>query len=300
MVASEVDLGDWLSVLKADLLSDEGWEEAVGGCDYVLHVASPFPPTEPKDADELIVPAREGTLRVLRVALAAGARRVVVTSSSGTVSANRDGKSAGRPLTEDDWTDPSSPQTRAYVRSKVLAERAAWELARADGAEDRLSVVLPGAILGPVLGPDLSYSVQAVERMLNGPMPGIPHLGFAFVDVRDVADLHLRAMTAPEAAGERHLGTGPFLWLADIARILRERLGPAARKVPRRQVPSLVVRAASIFDPSLRQVVRGLDQEYSFSTEKARTRLGWSPRPIEDTVVDCAQSLIRHGVVKPA
>jgi dihydroflavonol-4-reductase len=293
MLASQGEVGDRLSVVAADLNSDAGWEEAVHGCDYVLHVASPFPPAQPKDPDELIVPARDGTLRVLRASLGAGVKRVVLTSSAAAV------RNAGvtpppRPLTEEDWTDPSNPHLTPYSRSKTIAERAAWELVREENEVDRLTVVNPSAILGPVMGSDRSYSLQAVERMLNG-MPGVPRLGFSFVDVRDVAELQVTAMTTPEAGGERFLAAGPFYWLSEVAQILIDRLGPAARKVPRRTVPNLLVRAMVRFDPGLRSVVGDLGQEVSFSAEKARSRLGWAPRPIEDTVVDCAQSLIRQG-----
>jgi nucleoside-diphosphate-sugar epimerase len=294
MLASETDVGDRLSVFAADLAGDKGWKEAVEGCDYVLHVASPFPPAQPKDPDELIIPARDGTLRVLRASLEAGVRRVVLTSSSAAVR-NSGVAAPQRLLTEEDWTDPANPQLTPYARSKAIAERAAWDLVREAGQIERLAVVNPVAILGPVLSDDLSYSLQVIERMLKG-MPGLPRLGFSFVDVRDVADLHIKAMAAPEAAGERFLAAGPFLWLSDVAQILRDRLGAAAAKVPTRTVPNLLVRGMARFDPGLRSVVGDLGQRTDYSDEKARTRLGWSPRPIEETFVDCARSLMEHGV----
>jgi nucleoside-diphosphate-sugar epimerase len=218
---------------------------------------------------------------------------VVVTSSSATVADAPEPRP--NPITEDVWTDLS--HARPYVQSKVLAERAAWDFMADQGATDRLATVLPSAILGPVLSPDLSYSVQAVERLLNRSMPGIPRLGFSFVDVRDVADLHARAMSAPEGAGERFLGTGASLWLSDVARILRARLGADADRVPTRRVPNFVVRAAARFDPELRQIVGGLGKRSEFSSAKAQTKLGWSPRPVEDTIADCARSLLQLGVV---
>jgi dihydroflavonol-4-reductase len=297
MVAAEVDPGDRLSFFEADLRGDAGWAEAVGGCERVLHVASPFPPAQPKDPDELIVPAREGTLRVLRAALEAGVRRVVVTSSVAAVR-NSGKPPPPRPLTEEDWTDPDNPHLSPYARSKTIAEQAAWEHVREAGAVDRLTVVNPSAIVGPVLSDDRSYSLQVIERMLSG-MPGVPRLGFSFIDVRDVADLQVTAMTAPEAAGERFLAVGPFLWMSEVAEILRERLGAAAAKVPRRSVPNLLVRIMARFDPELRTIVGDLGREQAYSAEKARTRLGWSPRPIADSIVDCAQSLIQQGVVEP-
>src|SRR3954470_16002908 len=210
-----VDAGDRLSVVAADLGADAGWADAVAGCAGVLHVASPFPPEQPKDPDELIVPARDGALRVIKASLAADVERIVMTSS---VAAVRHGRPASedKPYAEEDWTDGDDTRRTPYVRSKTLAESAAWEHVRAAGAEDRLATVQPGAIIGPVLNDDLSFSLQAIKRLIDGAMPAIPRLGFTFVDVRDVADLHIRAMTDPAAAGERFLATDEFLWIADV------------------------------------------------------------------------------------
>ncbi len=287
-VAAQVDAADRLSVHAADLQSDEGWERAVAGCDYVLHVASPFPSAQPKDPDELIVPAREGTLRVLRAALEAGVERVVLTSS---VAAVRGGvKSAPAPLTEADWTDGDNAELQPYTRSKTLAERAAWDLVAERGETAKLAVVNPGAILGPVLGAESSTSLGIVERLLKG-MPGTPRIGFSVVDVRDVADLQIRAMTAPEAGGERFIAVARFQWMADIAAVLRERLGPAAAKVPKRGVPDFVVRGMGLFDPSVRAIAGQLGEKVELSSAKAESTLGWLPRPVEETIVDCARSL---------
>ncbi len=287
-VASQVEAGDRLTVLAADLRGDEGWGQAAAGCDYVLHVASPFPSTQPKDPDELIVPAREGTLRVLRASLDAGVGRVVVTSSvaavRGSVSA------AAAPLTEDAWTDPDNLSLTPYTRSKTIAERAAWDLVEQRGEAARLAVVNPGAILGPRIGTESSFSLQMVERLLNG-MPGTPRIGFSVVDVRDVADLQIRAMTAAAAGGERFIAVARFQWMADVAAVLRERLAPEAAKVPKRGIPDFLVRAMGIFNPEVRSVAGQLGEKVELSSEKARTRLGWSTRPVEETIVDCARSL---------
>jgi dihydroflavonol-4-reductase len=293
-VASAVDAEDRLAVLAADLMSDDGWPEAVEDCEYVLHVASPFPPKQPKDPDELIVPAREGTLRVLRSGLDAGVKRIVVTSSIAAIRLSKD--AAARPLNEGDWTDPDSPGLTPYVRSKAIAELAAWDLVRERGEEDRLAVVNPGAIIGPVLNDDLSYSLQAVQRLLGG-TPGTPRLGFSLVDVRDVADLEITAMTAPEAGGERFIAVTRFLWMAEIGDILRERLGEDASRVPTRTIPNLLVRGMALFDPGIRSVVGGLGKRTELSSEKARSVLGWAPRSIEDTIAETGESLIRQGVV---
>ena len=283
--------GERLRVFAADLLSDDGWKEAADGCDYVLHTASPFPPQQPKNPDDLIIPARDGTLRVLKVAFGSGVRRVVVTSSTAAVR-NVGGLSSQRPLTEEDWADPGNQKMGPYARSKAIAERSAWDYAASANAADRLTVVNPSAIIGPLLGRRRSYSLDAVERVLDGAMPALPRLGFALVDVRDVADLHIRAMTAPSAAGQRLLGAGPFLWLADIAVILREELGAQASKVPTRRAPDALVRVISVFDPSVRPVLNELGQRSDYSTQKARTLLGWMPRPVRESVLDCARSIL--------
>jgi dihydroflavonol-4-reductase len=291
VTAAGVDAGSRLTVLAADLTSDDGWGEAVAGCRYVLHVASPFPPVQPKDPDELIVPARDGALRVLRAALDAGVERVAMTSSIAAIRSDRE-SSAAAPYTEADWTDGADTSHTPYVRSKTIAEQAAWDFVRSAGAEDRLTTINPGAIIGPALNDDHSYSLQSIQRLLGG-MPAIPQLGFSFVDVRDVADLHIRAVTDAAAGGERFIAVDQFLWMAEVAAILRERLdGAAAKKVPTRIAPNLLIRAMALFDGGVRSVVGDLGKESWFSGEKARTRLGWTPRPVEDSIEDCARSLI--------
>ena len=297
-VSCEVDPGERLTVLAADLLSDEGWAEAVQGCDYVLHVASPFPPQQPKDPDELIVPARDGTLRVLRVSLDAGVERIVVTSSVAAVTGG--GGPVSGPLTEENWSDPDNPKMTPYARSKTIAELAAWDFMKERGATGKLATVNPGAIIGPVLSEDRSFSLQAIERLLGG-MPGVPRIGFSFVDVRDVADLEIRAMTDPAGGGERFIAVEGFMWMSEVAAVLRERLGEDAAKVPTRSVPNLVVRTMALFDPSVRSIIGQLGKRTVLSGEKAKARLGWSPRLLEDTIAECGRSLSanrgggRHG-----
>jgi nucleoside-diphosphate-sugar epimerase len=292
-VASEIDPAHRLTVHQADLLGDEHWDNIIEGCDYVLHVASPFPPKQPKDPDELIRPAREGTIRVLGKSLDHDVKRVVVTSSIAAIRLTKGAET--RTLTEEDWTDPDSAELTPYVRSKTVAERAAWVLVQERGAENRLAVVNPGAIIGPVLHDDISYSVQSVERLLKG-LPGVPRLGFNFVDVRDVADLEIRAMTTPEAGGRRFIAVTKFLWMSETGEILRERLGDQASKVPTRTIPDLLVRGMALFDGGIRSIVGTLGKRTDLSSERAMG-LGWSPRPIDDTVAETGESLIRHGVV---
>lgn len=288
--AAGVDPGERLTVLQADLGSDAGWAEAVKGCRHVLHVASPFPPVQPKDPDELIVPARDGALRVLGAALDAGVERVVMTSSIAAIRPKRE-SSPSAPFTEADWTDGSDTSKTPYVRSKTIAERAAWDHVRAAGAEDRLAVVNPGAIIGPALSDDHSYSLQAIQRLLDG-MPAAPRLGFTFVDVRDVAEMHVTAMAHPRAGGERFIAADRFLWVGDVAAVIRARLGDAAKKVPTRVAPNVLIRAMALFDGSIRSVVGDLGKRSWFSSDKARTTLGWEPRAIEDSIEDCARSLL--------
>jgi nucleoside-diphosphate-sugar epimerase len=288
--AAGVEPDGRLTVLAADLSADAGWPEAVAGCRYVLHVASPFPPVQPKDPDELIVPARDGALRVLRSALDAGVERVAMTSSVAAIRGDRP-SSESAPYTESDWTDGNDPARTPYVRSKTLAEQAAWEHARAAGAEDRLATINPGAIIGPALSDDHSYSLQVIQRLLGG-MPAAPRLGFTFVDVRDVADLHLRALTTPAAGGERFIATERFLWMPEVAKVLRERLGDAASKVPTRVAPNLMIRVMALFDGSVRSVVGDLGKRTWFSSEKARSTLGWTTRPVEDSIEETARSLL--------
>jgi dihydroflavonol-4-reductase len=250
--AGGVEAGDRLSFFAADLERDAGWREAVGGCDYVMHVASPIPPTAPKNEDELIVPAREGTLRVLRASRDAKVKRVVLTSTCGTIYYGHPPRTA--PFDETSWTILNNDLT-AYVKSKTIAERAAWDYVASEGGGLELCVVNPSGIFGPILGPDYSPSIDLIKRLMNG-MPGAPRLYFGVVDVRDVADLHLRAMTHPSAQGERFIAvSGDSISMVDIARMLRARLGASAGRVPRLQLPDWMVRLAAQRDPAMRRLL---------------------------------------------
>ena len=287
-LAPQVDAGDRLAFHAADLSSDEGWRAAIDGCEFVQHVASPFPLAQPKDPQELIVPAREGALRALRFANDCGVKRVVLTSS---IVAIRNAKSVTtRNFTEEHWSDPDKPGLSAYGQSKTIAERAAWDFAKKN-PKTQLAVVCPALILGPPLSLDISPSVSVVQRMLDGKMAGIPRLSFSIVDVRDAADLHLLAMTLPQAAGQRYIAGGPSLWFADIDKVLRDRLGADAAKVPTKLAPNLVIRLVALFDPSLRSIVGDLGIQNQFSIDKARA-LGWKPRPVDECIVDTARGLI--------
>lgn len=293
-----VDPGDRLSFHVADLERDEGWAEAVAGCRYVHHVASPFPPTAPRSDDELVVPARDGALRVLRAARDAGVERVVLTSSFAAIGYGHGPREA--PFDERDWTNPDAPDVRAYVRSKTLAERAAWDFVGTEGGALELSVVNPVGIVGPVLAPDFSTSILLVQRLLDGGMPGCPRLWFGLVDVRDVADLHLRAMTDPAAKGERFLAvSGGFLSMLEIARMLKAARPELAKRVPTRQLPDWLVRVAAWWDPAVGQLLPELGKRRDGTGEKARRLLGWSPRTPEEGVGATADSLRKLGLLKP-
>jgi nucleoside-diphosphate-sugar epimerase len=294
--AGGAEPGNALSFVAADLSADPGWADAVAGCDFVLHVASPFPPNAPKHEEELIIPAREGALRVLRAAREAGVRRVVMTSSFAAIGYGQ--KPTGVPFCEKNWTNLNDGGVTAYVKSKTLAERAAWDFISREGGGLQLSVVNPVGVFGPALGPDLSTSIQLLKRLMEGSMPGLPRLSFGIVDVRDVADMHLRAMTNPAAKGERFLAiAGDFMTVQEIARVLRERMGEAARRVPTRVVSNTLLRLAALFDPEIRQTIPELGKIKRATNEKARRLLGWAPRSNEEAIVAAAESLLRHGLI---
>ena len=288
--------GEMLSFVAADLESDAGWPEAVAGCGFVLHVASPFPPGVPKDEDELIVPAREGALRVLRASRDAGVKRVVLTSSFAAIGYGQVAQKT--PFDETNWTDLNGDGVTAYVRSKTVAERAAWDFMAREGGGLELAVVNPVAVFGPVLGPDYSTSILLVKRMMDGALPGVPQIYFGVVDVRDVADLHLRAMTNPAAKGERFLAVaGDFMSMLEIAQVLTRRMGAAGARVPTKELPDWMVKMAAVSDREVKQIVPELGKVKNGTNEKARRVLGWAPRSNEECVVAAGESLVRFGLV---
>ncbi|MEV1026903.1 aldehyde reductase [Streptomyces sp. NPDC050264] len=268
-----------LEIVAAHLMADDGWAAALTGCEEVHHVASPIPVAQPDDPDELIVPAREGTLRVLRAARDAGVRRTVLTSSFAAIGYT---PKPGAEFTEADWTDPDTPGLAPYPRSKAIAERAAWDLMERDGGDTELVVVNPTGIFGPTLTATLGSSMQLVKAMLDGTMSVAPRARFGIVDVRDVADLHLRAMAAPEAAGRRFLAVadGPTLSFVEVAGILRGRLGPLAARAPEREAPG---------EDLPRPVIHN---------DRAREDLGWQPRPAATTIVESAECLRDLGFLQ--
>ncbi len=286
---------DGLTFVEADLMADEGWAQAVDGCRFVQHVASPLPLKRPKDEQELIRPAREGTLRVLRAAADAGVERVVVTSSVAAIAYGTGGRDT--PFTEQDWSQVDSDDIGSYEKSKTLAERAAWDF-QAERGGFELATVNPALVLGPVLESDFGSSAEIIRQLISGQLPFAPQLGYAVVDVRDVADLHVRAMEHPAAAGERFIaGVGYYSMLA-LGEILKTHMPEVAKRVPGREAPNWLIRLLGMVDPAIGGVTFELGKMRSVSHEKASRLLGWTPRPDEETILATAKSLIEQGIVK--
>ena len=288
---------DRLTVFAADPESDAGWPQAAAGCDYVLHVASPFPQAVPKREDDLIRPARDGALRVLRAARDAGVKRVVLTSSFVAIGYGHKEQSA--PFDETSWTNLSDKAVLPYAKSKTVAERAAWDFISEEGHGLELAVVNPVAVFGPLLGADYSISITLVKRLMDGAVPGCPKLCLGVVDVRDVADLHLRAMTDAAANGQRFLAVaGDFIMARDLAHVLKARMGGAGKRVPTREIPDWLLRLSALFDPEVKLVLPDLGKRKNASNGKARRMLGWAPRPSEDAIVATAESLVQLGLLR--
>ena len=287
---------DQLPLTAADLTSDAGWNEAAAGCDFVQHIASPLPTGATKSDADLIVPARDGALRLLRAAKAAGVRRVVMTSSVAAMCYGKPGKT--RTYSEADWSDLASPDTNGYAKSKTIAERAARDWIAAEGGGMEYCTINPALVLGPVLGTDFSGSLAVVTKMLGGELPGLPRIGFGICDVRDIAAAHVAAMTIPGMADERFLCSGDYLWMEDVAAILKSRLADKSKRVPTMKLPNFLVRLSALFDPEIRLVLPELGRERIGDSSHARRAIGWNPRPAAETIVDTARSLIAAGLVK--
>lgn len=299
----EAEVRAWLDVdndrlrfFAADLENDAGWAAAMAGCSHVAHVASPFPLGVPDHADDLVVPAREGALRALRFARGAGVRRFVLTSSMAAIAY---GHGKERDLySEADWTNLDNPAVMPYPRSKTVAERAARDWIAAEGGGMEFASVNPAAVFGPLLSDDLSTSIELVKQLLEGRVPMCPDIGFGIIDVRDVADLHYRALTAPGVRDERYICSGPFLKMIDVANILTAKLGDKARKVPTRKMPDWLLRLFALARPELRQLVSELGNVRGGDSRHAMTTLGWTMRAPEEAIIATANSLFERGIVK--
>lgn len=295
-LAGHVDTSNF-ELVTADLMSDEGWAEAMRGCRYVWHVASPVPTAPPKHEDELIIPAREGTLRVLRAASEAGVERVVLTSSIAAVCEGYP-RDPSRVFNEDDWSLLEG-EVSAYDKSKTLAERAAWEFVGGLAGDKmlELATINPGLVLGPVLEQDYGVSAEAIRKLMRRDYPGCPRLGWPTVDVRDVASAHLAAMTTPEANGQRFCCCVDFVWMKEMAAILNEHFGDRGYKVPTRTLPDFVVRTAGLFDKITRVVAPRLGLELHVSNDRLKRVLGLQLRGTEEMIVATGESLIELGLV---
>lgn len=283
-----------LSFCQLDLTKDSGWTDAAQGVDAVIHTASPFPMTQPKNEDELIRPAVDGMLRALKAAHSAGVKRVIVTSSTVAITESKlpDGKTAHD---EDDWTDVDAPGTTAYAKSKTLAERAAWKFAEEDAPEMQLTSINPGFVAGPPLGQDFGTSVAVIERILRAKDPMLPNFGFTAVDVRDVAELHVKALTDDSSIGQRVMGVDQFVWFVDMAKDIKAAF--PTRKIRTAVAPNFMVKFLGLFDPAIRSIVPGLGKSQKADNSRAKDLLGRDLRDVRESVVETARDLIDKGVV---
>lgn len=283
--------------VSADLLNDDGWPQAMQGCTYVLHVASPFPLQEPRNPDDLIRPAREGALRVLKAATQAGIKRVVMTSSVVAITLPWPEAPQGHVFTEADWTNPERPDITTYIVSKTLAERAAWDFVKGEPRAPELAAVNPAIVLGPATDTDISSSHEVIKLMAKGAYPAAPKVGFPISDVRDVAATHVLAMTTPGAAGKRFLTANGFMRLIEVGRLVADALPDLKDEVPSRELPDWVVRLVALFDRRLKAVIPDLGHPRPISNAQAQRVLGQTFRSAPEAVKSAALSLRELGVI---
>ncbi len=297
LLSDYMDAETDVPLMAADLQRDNGWDDAVAGVDAILHVASPIPEALPRDADELIVPARDGALRVLRAAKAAGVNRVVMTSS---VAAIAYGWGDARPdvLTEEHWSNPDNiKDNTAYTRSKTIAEKAAWDYVAGEGEGLKLTTINPSAVLGPVMGSDFSASLQIVTQLMQGKLPALPRVGFQIVDVRDVAEAHVLALENDVSIGQRYAVADDFMWFSEVATLLRDAYPNHPKKIPSGEMPGWLLKLMAPLNPPVKQILSELGKRRYVSSEKARSELGWSPLSAREAVLAAADSLLHHKVV---
>jgi nucleoside-diphosphate-sugar epimerase len=286
--------GENLNFVETDLTKDDNWNEAVRDCDYVLHVASPIYLRLPKDENEMIIPAVEGTLRVLKAARAAKVKRVVMTSNFGAVGYSHKDKTTM--ITEESWTDPKEKGLSIYNKSKVFAEKAAWDFIAREGGNLELSVINPMGIFGPSLSPALSSGFGLLLKVLDGSMKAIPNINLGVVDVRDVADLHIRAMINPAAKGQRFLAlAGGTMSLLEMVKLAKERMPEITKNTSTRSIPDWLVRVLALFNVQAKAILPLVGIYRNASNEKARTLLGWQPRSNEEAIIATVESLRKYG-----
>jgi len=283
-----------LSFVSLDLLADEGWAKAFEGAEYVIHTASPVPSQIPRREKDIIQPAVEGTKRALKFAAEAKVKRLVLTSS---IVAIMYGHEEGKiDFTEEDWSNMDHPKDKsAYTKSKTLAEKAAWDFIEADKSGLELSVINPGMVLGPIMESDYGTSAIVVKKLLEGKFPGTPKIGWPIVDVRDVAALHIVAMTHPKAAGQRFMAANSFMWMNDIAKVLKHKVPHLASKVPVKNLPIWLLKILANFDKEIKSVSFELDKKRENVSKKAFKSLGWTPRSNEEAIVATAETLSKFG-----
>lgn len=283
-----------LEFVETDLSDDKNWDKATANCDYVLHIASPIHLTVPKDENEMIRPAVDGTLRVLKAARNAGVKRVVMTSNFGAVGYSH--KDTSTPITEEDWTDPNEKGLSAYNKSKVFAERAAWDFMKNEGGNLELAVINPVGIFGPALDAKLSSGFELLRNVLNGSMKRIPNLQLSIVDVRDLADLHIKAMESEQANGQRFLALSEgTMTLPEIATFIKNKMPEATKNTSTKTLPNWLVRIAALFSPQAKALAPMLGVNRNARNEKAKNILGWNPRSKEDALLATVESLIKFG-----
>ena len=292
-LASAADLDQRLRFVTLDLSKDAGWLEAMSGVDVLMHTASPLPMAQPRDENELVRPAVDGTLRALKAADAAGIRRVVLTSSTAAVTIHPP-KPTPKRFDESDWSDPSSPGITPYTKSKTLAERAAWDFVESDAPGMELTTINPCLVLGTPLDDHYGTSLRIVERLLRGRDPMLPKVGIGVVDVVDVARMHVRAITAPGTAGKRIIGAAEFMWLAEIAGLLKAAY--PQKRIPMRTAPDILIRLIGLFDRSIRSIVPLLGRRQELENARARTLLDIDFISAAESVRATARYIMERGL----
>jgi dihydroflavonol-4-reductase len=297
IIARHTSNTDNLCFAGADIQDENIWQKLMTGVDYVQHIASPFPKIMPKDENDLIIPARNGNINILSAAASCRVKRVVVTSSGAAINYGQPPEQRRRVFDETDWTDVNrKDDITPYIKSKAIAEQAAWDFIKNDHSGLELAVVCPALILGPLLEEDFSASINVVIKMLDGSLPAVPQIGFEIVDVRSVASLLILAMEQPQATNERYIGSAGYLTMSDIAGILKKAY--PKMKIPSRKLPDFMVRILSLFDSTIKPVLPELGTKRKLNNSKAINDLGWKPFKPEETVLSCAASILQSGIVK--